>query len=190
MNIPTYYYRQNYPPSSLFYVPRPHRQWIQTPYGKTFRCGHSDQKFVLMSYNILAQTLLEQHSYLYTEHVSQFLEWTHRLQCIQMEILQLRPAILCLQEVQESHLHQIEHALKPLNYAKPLYKQRTGANYDDGCAIFYNPDFFELIDHHTVEFYQPDVKVISNCFVFDFFFLSIHFLYVCVFVCRFSTVSM
>lgn len=141
------------------YAPTPHRQWTRTPFGRSYRYGPRGQSFVLMSYNILAQSLLEKHPHLYMSHAPEFLDWPHRLQCIRNEILAIGPAILCLQEVQQSHLTEIEEALRPMNYDKPLYKQRTGHGYDDGCAIFYNPKFFHLLDHHFVEYYQPDVKV-------------------------------
>ncbi|XP_055316619.1 protein angel-like [Sitodiplosis mosellana] len=141
---------------------RRHRTWRRTPYGQTYRYDRNGHPFVLMSYNILAQSLLCKHSHLYTENVAEFLEWPHRLQCIRNEIFEMKPAILCLQEVQQSHLEEIQNALQPMCYAKPLYKKRTSPDYDDGCAIFYDPQFFELIDHHYVEFYQPDVKILDR----------------------------
>lgn len=137
----------------------PHRYWYRTAYGKTYRYDRYGHAFVLMSYNILAQTLLTRHSYLYAENREEFLEWSHRLKCIRNEIFEIKPAILCLQEVQESHLDEIERALQPMGYTKPLYKKRTSLDYDDGCAIFYNSKQFELIDYHYVEYYQPEIKV-------------------------------
>lgn len=147
---------------------RPHRKWALTTFGRNYRTGNPGHPFRLMSYNILAQTLLERHEYLYHAHDSQFLNWPHRLNCIVREILTVQPAILCLQEVQESHLKEIEEALRPMNYEKPLYKKRTSHNYDDGCAIFYNAQYFELIEYHAVEYFQPNVKV-SQVFLVIFF---------------------
>lgn len=161
---------QNHVPNN--FVPRPHRQWVRTQYGGHHRYDNSEYTFVLMSYNILAQSLLERHSYLYEACVPQFLDWSHRLNCIRSEILAIRPVILCLQEVQETHLAMIEEALRPMNYAKPLFKKRTSSIYDDGCAIFYNPDYFELLDHHYVEYYQPNVRV-SDRFFGSMFIVSI-----------------
>lgn len=143
-----------------FYQRRHQRRWVRTTYGRNFRYHRHGHAFVLMSYNILAQTLLTKHSYLYSRHSAEFLDWSHRLNCLQNEILQIAPTILCLQEVQDTHLMEIENALRPLNYAKPLYKKRTTDEYDDGCAIFYNPEHFELLDHQYVEYFQPQVQVI------------------------------
>lgn len=161
MNVPTnsWYNHQlvNYIQNQIFHLP--HRVWTRTPYGKTYRYDRYGHSFVLMSYNILAQSLLTKHSHLYAGNVTEFLDWSHRLQCLRNEILEIKPTILCLQEVQESHLEEIEHALQPMGYTKPLYKKRTSPEYDDGCVIFYNPQHFELIDHHYVEFYQPEIKV-------------------------------
>lgn len=135
------------------------RRWIPTSYGRYFKCRRDAQTFILMSYNILAQTLVTGNPHLYANHNKDFLQWSHRLKCIQNEIINVRPAILCLQEVQETHIKDIQQALSPLNYAKPLYKKRTGPKYDDGCAIFYNSNYFSLLDYHYVEYYSPNVKV-------------------------------
>ncbi|XP_031626335.1 protein angel-like [Contarinia nasturtii] len=169
MNIPVDCW-QHFPPlncnhtQNQMHVQRNHRRWARTRFGITFRYDRRySHPFKLMSYNILAQTLIEKHPYLYTTHYQPYLEWPHRLQCLRNEILNIKPEILCLQEVQESHLDDIAMALKPMNYDKPLYKQRTGIDYYDGCAIFYNPQLFKLIDHHYVEFYQPGVKVLDRC---------------------------
>lgn len=160
LNFPLLDYNQrtNHMNNQMFQ--RQHRNWMRTRYGSTFRYNQRySQPFVLMSYNILAQVLLEKHPHLYRNNEPQHLEWNYRLECLKNEILAIRPAILCLQEVQNSHLDEIEMALQPMQYTKPLYKQRTRNGYIDGCAIFYDSQQFQLIDHHYVEFYQPGVKV-------------------------------
>lgn len=147
---------------------RQRRRWVRTTYGRNFRYHRQGHPFVLMSYNILAQSLLVKHSYLYRRHRAEYLDWSHRLNCLRAEILHAEPAILCLQEVQNTHLMEIENALRPMNYAKPLYKKRTTEEYDDGCAIFHNPELFELVDYQYVEYYQPEavqVKQVNTFFV-------------------------
>lgn len=162
MNGPTssFWFNHQLDHNQSQYIQQTHREWVRTPYGSRYRYDkRRGQSFKLMSYNILAQSLLKKHKELYAANVPQYLDWTHRLQCIRNEILEIKPAVLCLQEVKDSHISEIQNALWPMNYEKPLYKKRTASDYDDGCAIFYNAQYFELIDHHYVEYYQPDVNV-------------------------------
>jgi mRNA deadenylase, exonuclease subunit and related nucleases len=42
-----------------------------------------------------------------------------------------------------------------------IYKQRTGDNVD-GVAIYYKRDVFELVDHTSVEYYQPGVRILDR----------------------------
>lgn len=136
-------------------LPRQYRNWATTAFGRHYRPRRNDHRFVIASYNILAQSLLETHSYLYADHVEEHLQWPHRLNLIVAEIIALHPAILTLQEVQLEHLNEIETSLASLQYTKPLYKKRTAVDQKDGCAIFYDPNKFRLVEHHFVEYYQP-----------------------------------
>lgn len=134
------------------------RQWKRTAYGANFHYNRHSQPFVLMSYNILSQDNLEKQPHLYSQHTGLTLAWSYRLNCLKREIEYIRPAILCLQEVQDSHLPEIVAALQRLNYDRPLFKKRNGGQ-SDGCAIFYSRSMFELVDHHFVEFFQPQISV-------------------------------
>lgn len=134
------------------------RQWKRTAYGAHFHHNQHSQPFVLMSYNILSQDNLEKQPQLYAQHIPHTLEWKHRLRCLKHEIERVRPAILCLQEVQDTHLPEIVDALHQLNYDRPLFKQRNGGQ-SDGCAIFYSRALFTLVNHHYVEFFQPQISV-------------------------------
>lgn len=144
-------------------LPRQYRWWSETSFGQHYRPGRHDHRFVIASYNILAQSLLESHSYLYADHAEEHLQWPHRLSRIVAEIMALRPAILTLQEVQLDHLDEIGAALVPLQYTRPLYKKRTAVEQKDGCAIFYDPKKFHLVDHQLVEYYQPSAPVSRIC---------------------------
>lgn len=155
------------------------RQWKRTAYGAHFHYNRHSQPFVLMSYNILSQDNLEKQPQLYVEHDEYALAWNHRLHCLRHEIEHVRPAILCLQEVQVTHLSEICEALRQLNFDPPLFKQRNGGQ-SDGCAIFYNRTLFKLVDHHFVEFFQPQISVSHStsiaCVLEFFFFLQhVHF---------------
>lgn len=147
------------------------RQWKRTAYGANFHYNRHSQPFVLMSYNILSQDNLEKQPHLYSQHIEFTLAWSYRLHCLRREIERVRPAILCLQEVQDSHLPEIVDALQRLRYDRPLFKKRNGEQ-SDGCAIFYSRSMFKLIDHHFVEFFQPQINVSdtprTKRFIFNF----------------------
>lgn len=138
------------------------RQWEHTPAWDNYVKSPQGIPFTLLSYNILAQNLLEAHPYLYKGHDNRALPWNHRNFRLIQEILSVNPQILCLQEMQESHLAMFEQQLSSLDLSV-LYKKRTGFK-DDGCAIFYNHKLFNLIEYHTIEYYQPNCQV-------SFFFL-------------------
>lgn len=133
------------------------RQWEHTPAWDQYVKEPQGMPFTLLSYNILAQNLLEAHPYLYRHHDGRALPWNHRNYRLVQEILSINPQILCLQEVQESHLPMFEQQLSSLDLSV-LYKKRTGFK-DDGCAIFYNRKLFNLIEYHTIEYYQPNCQV-------------------------------
>ncbi|XP_019757456.1 protein angel homolog 2 isoform X1 [Dendroctonus ponderosae] len=134
------------------------RCWKQVKSDKT-SAKHSFQ-FTLMSYNVLAQKLLDEHPYLYQTHNCKDLAWKIRWKNLFNEIKTMRPDILCLQEVQQSHLKGYFKELEILGF-KGIYKKRTGIRCD-GCAIYYRPDRLKLVEFETVEFYQPNVSILDR----------------------------
>ncbi|KAJ3659389.1 hypothetical protein Zmor_011079 [Zophobas morio] len=116
--------------------------------------------FTVMSYNVLAQDLLDQHMYLYASHKKESLKWHNRWKNLMSEIRHFKPDILCLQEVQKSHLETHFAVLEQLGY-KGLYKQRTGAR-TDGCAIYYKHNVLQLVEYTTVEYNQPNVRILDR----------------------------
>lgn len=141
-----------------------YRQWYHTNLGKSYiNCDNYNKNgefvFKLMSYNILAQDLLNTHRYLYQNHEQSALSWKHRFHRLLMEIQSAGPEILCLQEVQTGHLETITTGLQSIGFnANHIYKKRTG-NKPDGCAIFYNQDLFNIIESVNVEYEQPGIEV-------------------------------
>ncbi|XP_052889321.1 protein angel [Anopheles moucheti] len=123
-------------------------------------CARERVEFTLMTYNILAQDLLNSHVALYNEHDPQALPWKHRSKRLMAEIDTVKPDILCVQELQESHADSFRSGLKQ-DYGM-LYKKRTGGDKTDGCALFYRRDLFDLVAHHKVEFYQPKVNQLNR----------------------------
>ncbi|XP_059479980.1 protein angel homolog 2 [Neocloeon triangulifer] len=123
--------------------------------------GKGEVQFSVMSYNVLAQELLEQHPYLYQYNNPQSLVWQQRFSGIVKEINFLKPDILCIQEVQASHLDRYYTAtLKNLGYTG-TFKRRTGEKCD-GCAIFWLKSKFKLLEETSVEFFQPGVSVLDR----------------------------
>lgn len=146
-----------------------YRKWEHTGLGNILNRGQETidgLPFILMSYNILAQDLVNHHPNLYSEHDERAMPWNYRLKRLICEILEMSPHILCLQEMQEEHLEEFHKSLNRLNF-KFIYKKRTGSDKTDGCAIFYNENMFNLELEHKVEYFQPNVEVIFfNYFLF------------------------
>lgn len=146
-------------------VLRAQRHWQFTHFGSTLPVnGVKDSPyhliFTVMSYNVLSQDLLESHRYLYHKHKARALKWKHRSHILYSEIQEANADIVCLQEVQANQLQRFYHQLNYLGYAS-IYKQRTGSNVD-GIAIYYKRDVFELVDHTSVEYFQPGVSVLDR----------------------------
>lgn len=133
------------------------RKWVCST-GEPGVTSATATPFTVMSYNILSQTHLQTHRSLYADHDATALNWPHRLSRISNEITQIAPDILCLQEVEQDNLSEIGDRLSALNFNEALYKKRSG-NQIDGCAIFFNPNKFKLIESHSVDYFQPGVHV-------------------------------
>ncbi|KAG9336483.1 hypothetical protein JZ751_002830, partial [Albula glossodonta] len=118
-------------------------------------------EFTIMSYNILAQDLLEANQDLYQHCAPEVLAWEFRLQNILREFEQWDADILCLQEVQENHyIEQLHPALSNMGYAC-VYKRRTGTK-TDGCAICYRQTLFSQLSLREVEYYRPQVEMLDR----------------------------
>jgi len=117
-----------------------------------------------MSYNVLAQNLLNNHVYLYRDSPDQVLEWHYRWQGIKREIMDIKPDIVCLQEVQFKNPNHFTSHFEPffdsLGY-KYTVKARTGDKVD-GCAIFYKGDMFTLEDVSSMEFRIDRVQLLDR----------------------------
>ncbi|XP_060939072.1 protein angel homolog 1 [Limanda limanda] len=117
--------------------------------------------FTVMSYNILAQDLLEAHEELYVHCPLEVLDWSYRCSLVLEEIMKWAPDILCLQEVQENHYHeQLYPGLCEMGYTC-VYKRRTGTK-TDGCATCYRSSCFSEVSVTPLEFYRPDTEVLNR----------------------------
>lgn len=156
-----YQRRQNHAPPPPPPPPKFQRPWDDcvTPMTASVRQQQPHLDITLMSYNVLAQHLIDAHPELYAEHQSWHLNWTHRLRLIIAHVASLQPDVLCLQEVQQCHLGQFANALRvAANLGAYVYQKRTGTATLDGCATFYRTDRLELHRSHCVEYNQPQCK--------------------------------
>ncbi|XP_053289787.1 protein angel homolog 1 [Pleuronectes platessa] len=126
-----------------------------------FPCTKALVDFTVMSYNILAQDLLEAHEELYVHCPLEVLDWSYRCSLVLEEIMKWAPDILCLQEVQENHYHeQLHPSLCEMGYTC-VYKRRTGTK-TDGCAICYRSSCFSEVSVTSLEFYRPDTELLNR----------------------------
>nr|XP_015825695.2 protein angel homolog 1 [Nothobranchius furzeri] len=117
--------------------------------------------FTVMSYNILAQDLLEANKQLYVQCPLEVLDWTYRCSLLLKEIENWTPDILCLQEVQENHYHeQLYPALSQMGYTC-VYKRRTGTK-TDGCATCYRSTCFAEVAVTKLEFFRPELEMLDR----------------------------
>ncbi|KAG5857573.1 hypothetical protein ANANG_G00020890 [Anguilla anguilla] len=118
-------------------------------------------KFTVMSYNILAQDLLEANRELYQHCAPEVLAWEFRFQNILREFVKWDPDILCLQEVQENHYNeQLHPALSDMGYVC-VYKRRTGTK-TDGCAICFRRARFSQLSLRVVEYCRPQMEMLDR----------------------------
>ncbi|XP_037603061.1 protein angel homolog 1 [Sebastes umbrosus] len=117
--------------------------------------------FTVMSYNILAEDLLEANEQLYTHCPLEVLDWSYRCSLLLEEIHKWKPDILCLQEVQENHYHeQLYPVLSQMGYTC-VYKRCTGTK-TDGCATCYRSSCFSEVSVTTLEFFRPEMELLDR----------------------------
>jgi len=118
----------------------------------------------VLSYNVLAQSLLEGHHYLYRDSPLQALEWDYRWAGLRREVADLAPDIVCLQEVQFREPDHFTCSYLPFFTSRGyryVSKQRTG-DKKDGCVIFFRGDIFDLDCVSEMEYRIPRVQVLDR----------------------------
>nr|XP_019940282.1 PREDICTED: protein angel homolog 1 [Paralichthys olivaceus] len=126
-----------------------------------FPSTKTSMDFTVMSYNILAQDLLEANQDLYIHCPLEVLDWSYRCSLVLEEIMKWAPDILCLQEVQENHYHeQLYPVLCEMGYTC-VYKRRTGTK-TDGCATCYRSSCFSEVSVTSLEFFRPDTELLNR----------------------------
>ncbi|XP_038711580.1 carbon catabolite repressor protein 4 homolog 6 isoform X2 [Tripterygium wilfordii] len=127
--------------------PRPldYRGW---EYAKTLPPPDSE-RFVVLSYNILADYLAINHrSKLYFHVPHYILDWQWRKNRLIFELGLWSADIMCFQEV--DRFQDLDEELKLRGYSG-IWKMRTGDPID-GCAIFWRTSRFKLLHEESIEF--------------------------------------
>ncbi|XP_023515538.1 carbon catabolite repressor protein 4 homolog 3 [Cucurbita pepo subsp. pepo] len=125
------------------------RHWIEAD-----QPSASEEKFSVVSYNILAERYAWKHRGLYTNVPLPYLKWNHRKRVICEELLMWNPDIICLQEVDK--FFDVSEIMEKAGYVGS-YTRRTG-DAIDGCAIFWKAHKFRLIDEESIEFKRFNLR--------------------------------
>ncbi|XP_002739940.2 protein angel homolog 2-like [Saccoglossus kowalevskii] len=138
------------------------RDWIYTDIGKEhIRKRKPGIEFSIMSYNVLAQRLIEMNMFLYPHCNEDILKWEYRKNNLMKEIKELQADILCLQEVQEEHFQTFYQPQLALLGYEGVFKRRTGDKHD-GCATFFLTSQFELETYRLIQYYKPGVYLLNR----------------------------
>ncbi|XP_010325135.1 carbon catabolite repressor protein 4 homolog 6 isoform X1 [Solanum lycopersicum] len=144
-NRPNFYENQPFRPRPLPPKALNFRNWEYARPGPPPHC----ERFTVLSYNILADYLANDHQRKLYFHIPQhILDWEWRKRSILSELGWWSADILCLQEV--DRFQELEAELKLRGYSG-IWKRRTG-DPADGCAIFWHASRFKLVHEEFVEF--------------------------------------
>ncbi|KAF3793947.1 Carbon catabolite repressor protein [Nymphaea thermarum] len=124
----------------------------------------SEDRFLMVSHNILGDDNAVKHRDLYPNIPSSFLEWNRRLHLICEELRLWQPDIVCLQEV--DRFHDLMNTLNNGGYVGS-YKRRTGEAMD-GCAMLWKENVFRMLEEESIEFRGFDLRDnVAQLFVFE-----------------------
>ncbi|KAI0492965.1 hypothetical protein KFK09_027241 [Dendrobium nobile] len=127
--------------------PLTYRRWLEAENCSALLDSGED-RFMLMSYNILGVNNSLEHPDLYMNVPFDAMQWESRKRLICEEIRRWKADIVCLQEV--DRYHDLEANMKNDGYIG-RYKRRTG-DAKDGCAIFWKNRRFRLLEGREIEF--------------------------------------
>ncbi|XP_024629514.1 carbon catabolite repressor protein 4 homolog 3 isoform X2 [Medicago truncatula] len=129
----------------------------------------SPERFTVASYNILADRNASQHTDLYVNVPSRYINWNRRQKILSEELFEWNPDIICLQEV--DMYVELSNILVKAGYAGS-YKRRTG-DTSDGCAMFWKADKFRLLDGESIQYKNIGLRDnVAQLLVFEIRFLS------------------
>ncbi|CAH2073064.1 unnamed protein product [Thlaspi arvense] len=162
---PFYQNQMSRPPPQRSFRQRPrskpsdYREW---EYAKTAP-PHGSEKFVVLSYNILADYLANDHwRSLYFHIPRNMLSWGWRKSKLVFELGLWSADIMCLQVIVPAIVYEVdrfqdlEEEMKLRGYSG-IWKMRTG-NAVDGCAVFWRSNRFKLVHEESIQFNQLGLR--------------------------------
>ncbi|KAK6249624.1 hypothetical protein SCA6_003629 [Theobroma cacao] len=137
------------PPSSYDTSSKILRHWVEVQQPLA-----SQDRFTVASYNILGDRNASKHKDLYITVPSDYLRWGYRKRVLCEELMGWNPDIICMQEVDK--YFDLRNTMKKAGYVGSYkvnlqFQRRTGGNVD-GCATFWKPDKFRLLERESIEF--------------------------------------
>ncbi|XP_073109895.1 carbon catabolite repressor protein 4 homolog 3 isoform X1 [Elaeis guineensis] len=144
---------------------KPVRRWIEAEdLSLSDSTDSRNDRFVLVSYNILADKNASHHRDLYWKIPFDVMKWDSRKGLIFQEICRWNADIVCLQAI--DRYEDILMNMKKKGYAGS-YKGRTGLA-KDGCAIFWKVKRFRLLEEDYIEFSAFGLRDnVAQLFVFE-----------------------
>ncbi|XP_011072943.1 carbon catabolite repressor protein 4 homolog 5 isoform X1 [Sesamum indicum] len=124
--------------------PQCQRKWTYS----THDVSNYNDRFVIVSYNILGVENATKHPELYRGVSPKYLDWGHRKKLLCKEVKDYQASILCFQEV--DHFNDLKEILGSDGF-RGLHKARSGETRD-GCAIFWKTEQFTLLHEESIEF--------------------------------------
>ena len=118
------------------WIPKRPTELVSRPLGGGGPC------FSVVTYNVLAQELIQKNPELYTHCPSDLLDWEYRKHNLLRELEESDAEVICLQEVQEEHYSSWYKPQLAYRGYEGLYQKRTGKHLD-GCALFYKSSTLE-----------------------------------------------
>lgn len=142
-------------------TPEKTRVWEAVGVSRNDTNGGGAISFKIITYNILAQTLLESDTYLFKRCDPLLRDWDTRSKVLLKQMLDESADILCFQEVESKHFNAINERLENGGYSG-VFKKKTGISLIDGCATYVKKGVFQIEEVTNVEFYQPNVSVLDH----------------------------
>ncbi|KAF9349751.1 hypothetical protein BGX26_011993 [Mortierella sp. AD094] len=132
---------------------RPNRRMLTLPSAQELTQGENPirlrkkkDRFLFMTYNLLAQTLVRRDMFPYASQKA--LRWKFRRQNLLQEFLAFGPDLACLQEVDFWDDFYYPNLTKA-GYETAFYKNKKKKH---GCAIVWRKSRFEKVDQKTLEY--------------------------------------